>query len=248
MARRRKFYARDRRGRFRRTVGPARAPMSRTKKVAIAGAAVAVAGGSAYGAHKIYRAGATKGFDVGKRQGIYSATPLRDNKGRIKKGGHKPTPNPYRRGMRPQKHGMHRGRPAASARNRVRATVIAGHRIKNNYKGKERLSHNQRTDRMSWSGTPQRGRHLAKGSRIHSVTRRRLIAGEVKGWQAARRVTNRITTTDGIMKTANSVRRAPGTAGRKVKSGVDSARLGGMYAMDSARAVKSRRQRAKRRR
>lgn len=230
MARRRKFYARDSRGRFRRTVGPARSPMSRGKKIAIAGAAVAVAGGSAYGAHKIYRAGAAKGFDVGKRQGIYSATPLRDNKGRIKKGGHKPTPNPYRRGMRPQKHGMHRGRPKASARNRVRATVIAGHRVRNNYKN------------------GLRNTQLTKGFHARSRVDRKLIAGEVRGRQAARRAANRITTTDGIMKTANSVRRAPGAAGRKVDSGVTFVAEKAARAQINRQVAKSRRQRAKRRR
>ena len=230
MARRRKFYARDRRGRFRRTVGPARSPMSRGKKIAIAGAAVAVAGGSAYGAHKIYRAGAAKGFDVGKRQGVYSATPLRDNKGRIKKGGHKPTPNPYRRGMRPQRHGMHRGRPKASARNRVRATVVAGHRVRHNYR----------------SGL--RNTQLTKGFHVRSRVDRKLIAGEVRGRQAARRVANRVTTTDGIMNTANSVRRAPGTAGRKVNSGVTFVAERAARAQMNRQVAKSRRQQAKRRR
>ena len=97
MARRRAFYARARNGQFARVAGSKgvyKRKSGRGRKIAIAGAgavAVAAAGVAIYGAHE---AGKSKGWDVGHKQGVVQASPLRVN-GKFAKGKRPVAKNPY---------------------------------------------------------------------------------------------------------------------------------------------------------
>lgn len=122
MARRRRFYARDSRGRFARTAGSRgryKKKMSTRKKVVLAGAGAVAVGAAAYGGRELYRAGARKGWDIGKHQGRHEATPAR-----IRRGGKftKETvnrdfsQNPFARGYMPAgKHGRAAQKPKLTA-------------------------------------------------------------------------------------------------------------------------------------
>lgn len=106
MARRRRFYARDRHGRFARTAGSKgvyKRRMSTRKKVAIAGAAAVAVGVGVVGGRELYRAGARKGWEIGKVQGVKQGKPLRGNRGRFLSDSAKRdySQNPFARGYRP---------------------------------------------------------------------------------------------------------------------------------------------------
>lgn len=106
MARRRRFYARDRSGRFARTAGSRgvyKKKSSTARKVAIGVGIVAIGGAVAVGTHQAYRAGGRKGFEYGKAQGIKSAAPLRGRKGKFLPNDLKRdySQNPYAKGFRP---------------------------------------------------------------------------------------------------------------------------------------------------
>lgn len=138
MARRRRFYARDSHGRFARTAGSKgvyKRKMSTRKKVAIAGAAAVAVGVGVAGGRELYRAGARKGYDVGKKHGLYEGKPLRGARGRIRPNSEKKdtSQNPFARGKRPQRHGLQRARNRAGIRTRMRATNVAMHRVDQNF-------------------------------------------------------------------------------------------------------------------
>lgn len=99
--RRRGFYARDSHGRFARVAGSKgvyRRKSSTGRKVAIAGATVAVAAGVAGGIYVAHEVGKSKGWEVGKAHGVYEASPLRVN-GRFTKGTKRDvSKNPYTAG------------------------------------------------------------------------------------------------------------------------------------------------------
>lgn len=106
MARRRRFYARDTHGRFARVNGSRgvyKRRMSTRKKIAIAGAGAVAVGVAAYGGRELYRAGARKGWEIGKVQGVKQGKPLRGNRGRFLSDSAKRdySQNPFARGYRP---------------------------------------------------------------------------------------------------------------------------------------------------
>ena len=137
MARRRRNYARDRRGRFARTTGRGgvyKKKMSTRKKIAIAGAGAVAVGAAVVGTQQAYRAGARKGWEVGKAHGVYEGKPLRGAKGRIRPNSEKRdvSRNPYSRGYRPvAKHNMARRTPGVKTR--IRATKMASYRPEYGY-------------------------------------------------------------------------------------------------------------------
>lgn len=128
MARRRRFYARDRRGRFARTAGSKgtyKKKMSTRKKVAIGAAAAVAVGGAAYGGRELYRAGGRKGWELGKVQGRQEATPKqvrRQGKFTGEKVNRDYSQNPFARGYMPAgKEGRARKRPGVNAGSIARA-------------------------------------------------------------------------------------------------------------------------------
>lgn len=139
---RRSFYARDGRGRFARTNSTYKRKLSTKKKVAIAGAGAVGVAAVAIGTHQAYRAGGRKGYEIGKKHGVYMGAPLRDKKtGRVRPNADKKdfSQNPYARGYRPGKRGMQgaakrtAGTHIRTARASIRkseARHAAGHKIK----------------------------------------------------------------------------------------------------------------------
>lgn len=128
MARRRRFYARDRRGRFSRTAGAKgqyKKKMSTRKKVAIAGAVVVTGAAVAYGGKAAYRAGGRKGWELGKVQGRQEATPKQVRRGGRftgEKVNRDYSQNPFARGFMPAgKEGRARRRPGVNAGSIARA-------------------------------------------------------------------------------------------------------------------------------
>lgn len=122
MARRRRFYARDRRGRFARTAGAKgsyKRKMSTRKKVAIGAAGAVAIGAAAYGGRELYRAGGRKGWEYGKVQGRQEATPKQVRKsGRFtgQKVNRDYSQNPFEKGYSPfGKEGRARKRPKVTA-------------------------------------------------------------------------------------------------------------------------------------
>lgn len=128
MARRRRFYARDRRGRFARTAGAKgsyKRKMSTRKKVAIGAAGAVAIGAAAYGGRELYRAGGRKGWEYGKVQGRQEATPKQVRRaGRFtgEKVNRDYSQNPFARGFMPAgKEGRARVRPGINAGSIARA-------------------------------------------------------------------------------------------------------------------------------
>ena len=128
---RRSFYARDNRGRFARTNSTYKRKASTRRKVAIAGAGALGVAAVAIGTHQAYRAGGRKGYEIGKKHGVYMGAPLRDKKtGRVRPNSDKKdfSQNPYARGFRPKSHGMQGARRNPTVGTRIRAGKVAIHK------------------------------------------------------------------------------------------------------------------------
>lgn len=213
MARRRRFYARDRRGRFARTAGGKgvyKKKLSKKKKLAIGGAVVVGVGAAALGGRELYRAGGRKGWEIGKRQGIYEGKPLRGKNGRMRPNSEKRdySQNPFAPGMRPVGP-MGAARPRPSAGTRIRASAVGMHRIDQNFsEGKKR------TD----------GMHVRRRNRERIAGARRAASNAAKRYNDAQSRSQTI----GDIKSAS---RSAARAGRRVS---DSARLQGLYASERA--------------
>lgn len=225
MARRRRHYARDRHGRFARTYGPKgqyKRKMSTRKKVAIAGAGAVAIGAVAVGTHAAYRAGARKGWEIGKVQGNYEGRPLRGKNGRMLPASQKKdySQNPFARGNRPVGR-MGTARPRPGVRTRIRAGRVAAARIDQNYVGgKRRLDgfHATRRASRARSSIAEMGRDRVRRQRSSGEARaRRYNAAQarsqvVSGANNARRTAQRISTT-----ATNDARIVSTIAGQKVR-------------------------------
>lgn len=208
--RRRRFYARDRRGRFARTHGARgqyKRRMSTRKKVVIAGGAVVAAGAVAYGGRELYRAGARKGWDLGKHQGRHEATPAR-----IRRGGkftketvnHDFSQNPFARGYKPAgRHGRAVRKPKVTAASLGRL-----------YRRYERAAEGQGPRRASRNIARQTVSRQARRAASAAAARAKRYNAAQSASQGAARVRG---------------------AGRAAASGVQTARLHGMYAGDAVR-------------
>lgn len=129
MARRRRFIARDRNGKFARTNAIYGRRMSTGTKVAIAGGAALAVAAVAAGGYALHREGQKQAYKVGKRHGTYLATPLRNSQGRydntvprIKVG-----KNPYNTLGKPR---IVKVPKSTSAQKRLKAQSSAGRRVK----------------------------------------------------------------------------------------------------------------------
>ena len=198
---RRKFYARDRSGRFARTTGSKgvyRKKASTRRKVAYAAGAVAIAGGAALGGRELYRAGGRKGFEYGKAQGIKQGAPLRGRKGKFLPDDLKRdySQNPYARGFRPVgKEGRARKAPKLrTVGDRVRqATRIRERKLtgeKGRKEGRIRRQVTRRTDQFRKDG-PQR-RERARARRYDRAQRASQVRGRASN--RARRSTQNAAT------------------------------------------------------
>ena len=223
MARRRRFYARDTHGRFARVNGSRgvyKRRMSTRKKIAIAGAGAVAVGVAAYGGRELYRSGARKGYDVGKKHGLYEGKPLRGSKGRIRPNSEKKdtSQNPFARGKRPQRHGLQRARNRAGIGTRMRATNVAMHRVDQNFAQGRR-----RTEGFHATKRARNARHVAGRSVSQSLARARSMANRYNDAQAR-------------SQAVNGAKQAASTARRHAANAKDNAALRGMYAADRAKA------------
>lgn len=210
MARRRRFYARDSHGRFSKTAGRGgqyRKKISTRRKVAYAAGGVALVGAAAYGGRELYRSGARKGWDVGKKQGIYEGKPLRGKNGRIRPNAEKLDfkQNPFARGYRPVGKN-NAGRRNARIGTRIRATNVAVHKADQNFAaGRSRID----------------GMHIekrVKGFR-NSVTRN---ASKARAYNDAQSRSQKV---GNAARRAGSVARTAGGRAVKATNGVDVRKL-----------------------
>ena len=198
---RRKFYARDRSGRFARTAGSKgvyRKKASTRRKVAYAAGAAAIVGGAAIGGRELYRAGGRKGFEYGKAQGIKEGKPLRGRKGKFLPDDLKRdySQNPYARGFRPVgKEGRARKAPKlrtvgdrARQATRIRERKLTGE--KGRKEGRIRRQATRRTDQFRKDG-PQR-RERARARRYDRAQRASQVRGRASN--RARRSTQNAAT------------------------------------------------------
>lgn len=211
MARRRRFYARDRRGRFARTTGAGgqyKKKMSTKKKLAIAGAGAVAVGAAAYGGRELYRAGGRKGFEYGKAQGIYEARPRRE-KGRFSKRPKVDTSqNPFEGRNRPRGP-MGLARPRPTIGRRVRATSVAINRMDQNF-----AEGRARTD----------GMHVRRRAQRNAQSARRRASAAARRYNDAQ---SRSQMVNEVRNAGQGLRRASRNAG-------DTVRLQGLYASERA--------------
>ena len=227
MARRRRFYARDTHGRFARVNGSRgvyKRRMSTRKKIAIAGAGAVAVGVAAYGGRELYRSGARKGYDVGKKHGLYEGKPLRGSKGRIRPNSEKKdtSQNPFARGKRPQRHGLQRARKGHSIATRARATRVAMHRVDQNFaQGRRRTEgfHARKRANTAARNSARAVNSLAKAQAKRAGQRAKRYNNAQTRSQMANRVNSGVASarrTGANLRTDASI--AKGLAGQRVAS------------------------------